>query len=173
MDEFKKPFEYFEEKGIGGILLVLFFMLISLEPLLGILSLAVGYNVYPDSKIFISVFVTISIVYISFALLSGIALKKLYRFAVAGIKVFLLFRLIYLVPVLIINMRFEVATIPFQKTYFRYAIEYNSIMQAFTLGMLYVVTFSIGWFIYLVMSKKVRELFLQKKSGLNISQSSK
>ena len=173
MDEFKKPYEYFEEKGVGGLLLILFFMLISLEPFLGILSVAVGYNAYPDSKVFIPVFVTLSAVYITFALFSGIVLKKLYSFAVVATKVFLVYRLIYLVPILIINMRFQVATIPFEKTYSKYAIEYNSIMTSFVISMSYAVIFSIGWFIYLVMSKKVQELFPQKKTGLNISHSSK
>lgn len=165
MDEFKKPFEYFEEKGVGGILLILFFMLISLEPFLGILSVAVGYNAFSGSKVYMPVFITSSTVYILFALFSGIVLKKLRSFAVAATKVFLVYRMVFLVPILIISMRFQIETIPYEKTYVEYTIQYNSIMTSFVISISYAVIFSIGWYVYLNKSKKVYELFPPKKSG--------
>jgi len=160
MDEFRKPYEYFEEKGVGGILLVLFFMLISIEPFLGILSLAVGYNAYPDSKIFLPAFITFTAIYILFSLLSGILLKKLHSLAIAVTKVFLVFRIIFLLPVLIISMRFQLGTIALESNY---ALEHNSIISSFYISLSYMVIFSVGWYIYIVKSKKVHELFPEKK----------
>ncbi len=171
MDEFKKPYEYFEEKGVGGILLVLFFMLISVEPFMGILSIALGNNAFPNFKIFLPVFVTLSVVYIIYSLLSGIFLKKLYSFAIASLKVFLVYRLIYLVPVLIISMRYQIDTIPYAKTYGQYQVAYNSIISSFWISILYAFIFSIGWYIYLVKSKKVQELFPKKRTGQQVNHS--
>jgi hypothetical protein len=173
IDEFRKPFELFEEKGIGGILLILFFMLISIEPFLGILSIAVGFNAYPDSKIFLTVFVVFSVAYIVFSLFSGITLKKQYSFAVAATKVFLVYRLIYFTPVLIINMNLQIAAVPYDSLSPTYANESASIMTSFIINISYVALFSIGWYIYLVKSKKVQEAFPPKKTGLNINQSGK
>lgn len=170
MDEFRKPFEYFEEKGVGGILLVLFFMLISVEPLLGILSIAVGYNAYPDSKVFTTILIILSSGFIIFSLFSGIVLKKLFRFAVSALKVFLVYRLLYLIPVLIISMRFQIVSIPYEKTSPLYANQYSSVITSFVISISYVVVFSAGWFIYLVKSKKVQELFPQTKPGIKLAE---
>ena len=169
MDEFRKSFEYFEEKGVGGILLILFLMLISLEPFIGILSAAAGYNAFPDSKVFTLILISAA-VYILLALFSGIVLKKLRSYAVAAIKVFLVYRMVFLAPILIINMRFQIGTIPYAKTFSQYSIEYNSAISSFAVSIAYAVIFSIGWYIYLNQSKKVHELFPPRKSDIKLTQ---
>jgi hypothetical protein len=45
MNEFRKPYEYEEEKGIGGFLMVFFVMLLSVEVLLALMILVQGYAV--------------------------------------------------------------------------------------------------------------------------------
>jgi hypothetical protein len=167
MDEFKKPYEYFEEKGVHGILLILFFMLISIEPFMGILSLSVGYNSFTDSKTFMSVFIVLSAAYVLFAVFSGIVLKMLKSFAIAVTKVFLVYRVIYLIPILIFSMRYQIETISIESDY---ALQYNSIITSFMVSISYAVVFSAGWYIYLNKSRKVHELFPQKKSVSTLNQ---
>ena len=165
MDEFKKQYEYVEEKGVSGIMLILFFMLIAIEPFLGILAAFFGYNTMKDTGIIGTAILYVSIAYMIFSLFAGIALKRINRYAVSLIKVFLLFRLIFLVPFFYLNTRLLIEAIPYVSTYPLYKEMYNSYLTSFTMSMAYVVAFSVMWYIYLCKSKKVRNLFPQKKTG--------
>ncbi|HPP36095.1 MAG TPA: hypothetical protein PK767_07610, partial [Clostridiales bacterium] len=92
MDEFRKPYEYMEEKGVSGFLLLYFIMLLAQETLLGVITLFNGYDLFSGNMVLGPIMMGISVFYILFSLFSAIVLKKLKKFAVRVSKVFLVFR---------------------------------------------------------------------------------
>jgi hypothetical protein len=165
MNEFKKPFEYEDEKGISGILLILFFMLISVEPLLGIASAFIWKNAFAGSDTLLTLFIGLSVLFILFSFIAGIALKKAARHAVLLVKAYLVYRFLYLLLTAYVSMKTQADVIPYAKDFPDYAVMYNSLLTSFLISILYVVVFSVGWYIYLVRSKRVRECFPAKAGG--------
>lgn len=165
MDEFRKPFEYFEEKGVGGILLLLFFMLITIEPLMGIAAIFFGYH-YINNNVIGTVFIYLAVFYVLFSIVSGILIKKKSRFAVKFVKIFLIFRMVFMTPYLYVNTRMQINEIEYEKTFHLYETAYRSIVTSFIICLAYVVVFSAAWYAYLCKSKRVAELFINKDAGV-------
>jgi hypothetical protein len=162
MDEFRKSYDYFEEQGIGGLLLVLFFLLITAEPLAGIMSIYFGFNSMSSYGFWGMVFQAAAIIYTVLSVLSGIVLKKMFNLAVPMIKVFLVFRMLFLVPYIYVNMSMQITEIPYEKTYVLYQQMHASIVSSFVFSMAYVIVFSALWYIYLLRSRRVKETFPRK-----------
>lgn len=162
MDEFRKSYDYFEEQGIGGLLLVLFFMLISAEPLAGIMGIYFGFNSMSLYGFWGTVFQAGAIIYTVLSVLSGIVLKKMFNLAIPMLKVFLVFRVLFLAPYVYINMGMQIAEIPYEKTYVMYQEMHSSIVLSFVTSMAYVIIFSALWYIYLLRSRRVKETFPRK-----------
>lgn len=162
MNEFKKPYEYVEEKGVSGILLILFFMMISVEPLLGIISAFIWKDAVKGSDTLLTVSICLSVVFIFFSFFAGIALKKTSRHAILLVKAFLIYRLPYLLLTTYSSMRTQIDAIPYDKDFPDYAVMHGSITSSFIISISYVAAFSIGWYIFLIKSKKVREYFPPK-----------
>jgi hypothetical protein len=159
MDGFRKPYEYMEEKGVSGFLLIYFLMLLAVETLLGVITLFYGFNLLPVSRVLGMIIVGISVVYILFSLFSAIVLKKLKKFAVRVSKVFLVFRAVYLIPYIVWTTISQISEIPQGIDHETYSQMIGSIIVSSAISLLFVIAFSIGWFIYLNRSKKVRVLF--------------
>ena len=159
MDDFKKPYEYDDENGVSGLLLLYFIMLLAEESLLGILSLSYGYNLLPVNKVMGIILMSIAVFYVLFSVYSAIVLKLLKKYALKVSKVFLIFRFIYMIPYLIVNTISQINDIPFSIDSEKYASMYSSIIVAFIISLAFIIAFGVGWYIYLNKSKKVRELF--------------
>jgi len=169
MDEFRKSYVYFEEQGIGGLLLVLFFMLITAEPLAGIMGIYFGFNSMTEYGFWGTLFQIAAIIYAVLSVLSGIVLKKTLNLAVPMIKVFLVFRVLFLAPYIYVNMGMQIAEIPYVKTYVMYEQMHSSIMSSFVFSMAYVIVFSVLWYIYLLTSRRVKETFPRKAPNDSVS----
>lgn len=163
MDEFRKPYEYMEEKGISGFLLLLFFMLITAEPLFGVFAAYFGYYSMEKFGILRICFFCAAIIYILFSVFTAVAVRKKFGSAVAITKVFLVYRLVFLIPYLCLNVYQQIKEIPYEKTYIEYSKLYDSIVTSFVINIAYVVVFSVAWYLYLKKSKKVGELFPGKR----------
>lgn len=159
MDEFRKPYEYMEEKGISGFLLLYFLMLLAVETVLGVITLYFGYDLLSGNRVLGAIIIGMSAFYILFSLFSSIVLKKLKKFAVKVSKVFLVFRVVYLIPYLILNTISQIGAIPYDREHEMYSKMLGSIILTSVISLLLVVAFSVGWYIYLNRSRKVRELF--------------
>jgi hypothetical protein len=159
MDEFRKPYEYYEEKGVSGFLLIYFLMLLAEESLLGIIAMFMGYNLLAENRVTGMIIMAISGFYILFAVYSAIVLKLLRKYAVKVSKVFLVSRLFYMIPYLIFNTVSQIKEIPYDKDIEMYAVMYRSIINSFIISLSLIIAFSVGWYIYLKRSRKVRELF--------------
>ena len=159
MNEFRKPYEYMEEKGISGFLLLYFLMLLAVETVLGVITLSYGYDLLSGNRVLGAIIIGMSAFYILFSLFSSIVLKKLKKFAVKVSKVFLVFRVVYLIPYLILNTISQIGAIPYDREHEMYSTMLGNIIVTSVISLLLIVAFSIGWYIYLNRSKKVRELF--------------
>ena len=165
MDEFRKPFEYFEEKGLSGILMILFFMLIAIEPLIGIAVAFYGYYQI-NISILSNIFMGLAVLYTLFSIFLGILLKRMSRLAVRFTKIFLIFRLAFLTLYLCADLRLQINDIQHYKiTPSTYEEMYGSIVTLFIICLSYVVVFSVAWYAYLCKSKKVGDLFMNKDAG--------
>ena len=158
-DGFRKPYEYMEEKGVSGFLLIYFLMLLAVETPLGIITLFYGYNLLSGNRVLGTIIMGISVFYILFALFSSIVLKKLKKFAVRVSKVFLVFRAVYLIPYLIFNTIIQIREIPYGRNHEMYSKMLGNIIVTSVISLLLIAAFSVEWYIYLNISKKVRELF--------------
>lgn len=159
MDEFRRPYEYDDEKGVSGVLLIYFVMLIAEETLLGLISLSFGYNMLAENRVLGMIAMGISVLYVLFAVYSAIVLKQLKKYAVKVSKVFLVFRFIYMMPYLIVNTISRIREIPYEKGFEMYDAMHRSIIVSLIISIAFVIAFSVGWYLYLNKSKKVRELF--------------
>lgn len=166
MNEFNKPYEYFEENGVGGVLLILFFMLIAIEPLLGVIATFMGYDSLKSSGIWGIIFLCVAVVFIVYAIFSGFALKRIRSHAIVITKVFLIFRLLFLLPFSYLNMDLQIKAIPYVNTESLYMETYNNLVISFAISLAYVIGFSAVWYIYLNKSKRVREFYPQKGIGV-------
>ncbi len=159
MNEFRKPYEYMEEKGVSGFLLIYFLMLLGVETILGVITLFYGYDLIAENRILGTVIVVISAFHILFSLFSSIVLKSLKKYAVRVSKVFLVSRLFYLIPYIVFTMISQIREIPNNIDTETYSKMLSSIITSSVISILFVMAFSVGWYIYLNRSRKVRELF--------------
>ena len=164
MDEFRKPYEYDEDKGINGLLMVYFFLLIVEEVILGIIAFFFGYSRLPENRWF-GVIIWLAVFYIVFALFSAIILRCEKKFAIKVSKAFLIFRFLFLVPFLFLHTNIRIAEIPYEVGHEMYERAYNSIISTSIISMAYIVAFSVCWYIYFLKSKKVKELFPDNASS--------
>ncbi len=165
MNEFRKAYEYNEETGVSGFLMILFLMLISLEPLLALISVSL---IYPrmNAGILGAVFAVAAVVYGLFSLFAGIALKKQAAFAITAVKSFLIFRVIFLIPFTCMIISRQINEIPYLKASPEYAEAKGSLTMSLIIDIAYVIIFSVGWYIYLRRSRRVKEEFLLRKQYL-------
>jgi hypothetical protein len=99
MSEFRKSYEYEEEKGIGGLLMLFFVMLISVEVLLALLILVQGHAVLKAEPYLGPAFLVLGTGYLVFLLFTCIALRKMPRYAVRISQMLLVVRVLFLTPV--------------------------------------------------------------------------
>ncbi len=165
MNEFRKPYEYEEEKGGGGLLLFLFVMLIAAEPLLGIISFFLGYNSLQTNRVYSIVLMTAAAIFTAFSIFSAVILKLKKKSSVRVIKFYLIFRLIYLIPYTIVNFHNQVEEIPYYKSSEMYMVTYNSLITSLVISIVYVVVFSAGWYIYLIRSRRIKEIVTDENAG--------
>jgi hypothetical protein len=103
MSEFLKPFEYKEEKGLGGLLLFVFVMLLSVEVLLALAVLIQGYSLLKSVPCLGPAVLVLRIACLAFLLVACVALKRMSRHAIGIAKSLLVVRALVLAPALMLN----------------------------------------------------------------------
>lgn len=154
MDEFRKPYEYEEEKGVTGILMVFYVMVLIFEILLGVITLIQGTLFLAPSPLMRIVFLIVGIV--NFMVMVGtlIALYKIPKYAIQITKVFLLVRMVYLtIACLVIfdKVSKDIRIIQQFSSKFYFYLSYLGIPLVYILG------FSICWYWYFLKSKRIKE----------------
>jgi len=155
MSEFRKPFEYVEEKGLGGLLLFLFVMLPSVEVPLTLAVTIQAYSLLGGVPCLGPAVLAIGIATLAFLLVAAIALRRLSRHAIGIAKSFLVVRALVLAPAFVlIFSRFS--TNPRMLSWFR--TRGNLVAFGLVIPLAYAVLFSGLWFAYLARSRRVRQL---------------
>jgi hypothetical protein len=95
-----------------------------------------------------------------------VLLKRVSGFAVKVTKLFLGFRLAFLIPFTFVNTVIQIREIPYRASSSNFRDSYNSIITSCVVSLVYIIAFSVLWYIYLKKSKKVREAYFPKKSDV-------
>lgn len=158
MDEFRKPYEYEEEK-IGGFLLIFVAMLVTADLFFSLALSVQGYNAIKHIPVAGIVFLVLSVLFILFILFTAVSCYKLKKNAVKISKTYLITRTIFTVIGLILiffadyNNKNLIGVGSSQ-----YKSQSELTLIVLILPMLYTLTFSIGWYLYFLKSKKCKEI---------------
>lgn len=156
MDDFRKPYEYTEEKR--GFILLFVIMLITIEILQAAILIVPTYFELSNKPPLGTAFLALGILYLVFNLFTAIICYKLNKKLIAVSKAFLIVRTVFLSSCLLIRFFNNVDLknlIGFDKQYYS-IFELLSTTLFFPLACL--LAFSIGWYLYFIKSKRCKEL---------------
>jgi hypothetical protein len=149
MDEFRKPYEYTEEKR--GFILLFIIMLLTIDILQAPLYIVQGYGSFKHIPVLSISFAVVSILYLLFLLFTAMTCYKMKKNLVAVSKAYLIVRTIFLVSCVII-LFINVSNIKDYET----AVEYY--FRELIAPLAFELVLSIGWYLYFLKSKRCREL---------------
>jgi len=155
MSEFRKPFEYEEEHGLGGLLLFFLVMLLSVEVLLALAVLIQGYALLKGVPFLGPVVLVLGSAYFAFILVACVALKRMSRHAIGIAKSLLAVRALVLAPAFGLIFS-RLSANPRMLSWFR--TRGNLVTFGLVIPLAYTVLFSGLWFVYLARSRRVRQL---------------
>jgi hypothetical protein len=161
MSEFRKPYEYEEEKGIGGLLMLFFVMLLSVEVLLALAILIQGYAILKSMRYLGPAFLVLGTAYLALVLFTCVTLKRTSRYAVAASKILLLARVLFLTPAAVLVFT-TLSRNP------RIVSEFRSrgdlVLVGLVVPLVYILLFSGLWYWYFSRSRRVMR-FARPPSG--------
>lgn len=161
MSEFRKSYEYEEEKGIGGLLMLFFVLLVSVEVLLALMILIQGWAVLKAVPYLGPAFLVLASGYLVFILFTCIALKRMSRSAVRISRIFLVARVLFLTPV---YLRLFAAFSRDPRIVAGFRSESELVLVGLVVPLAYIVSFSGLWYWYFSSSRRVRQ-FAQAASA--------
>ncbi len=153
MSEFRKSYEYEEEKGIGGLLMFFFVMLLSVEVLLALLILVQGYAVLKSLPYLGPAFLALGIGYLVLILFTCVALRRMSRYAAVVSRLFLVARVLFLTPVYVL-LYTSFSRNPRIVSGFRSPGEI--LLVGLVVPLAYILSFSGLWYWYFSSSRRVR-----------------
>ena len=156
MAGFLKDWDYEEEKGASGLIWVFFGMLIVFETIIGFIILSQSHSAFYLKPDIFNIFKIFTWAYIGFILFTCLALLKIKKYAVNIVKVFLCYRVVFLITAFMIIFSTE-----YYKKAIRSAIgsQITSIKDISIPFIIYIVAFSVLWFIYFIKSKRVKKTY--------------
>lgn len=154
-EEFRRPYEYSEEKR-GFILLFVILLLVidTLQTFSFTTQIYVAYKEIPIIKLLIVVLCILSILYMLYTAINS---YKMTTNMVSIAKTYLILRVLYSVSCIIIIYLYTIK----HKNLIGEGVEQYRTYGQMVVGELvvpiaYVLSFSIGWYLYFVLSKRVR-----------------
>lgn len=165
MDEFRKPYEY-EEERISGFLLVFVIMLYSVDLFLALTLVVQGYDAARQIPMAGIAFLIFGILYMLFLLFTAISCYKVKKNMIAVSKVFLVIRAVFTLfslTIIYLDSLGDKSLIGTGEMQYENVNELSLII--FVLPAAYMVVFSIGWFLYFMNSKKCAELIKARSRG--------
>lgn len=154
MDEFKKPYEYFEDKR--GLILLFIFTLITIDVYQVFIYIVPTYGDLKHIPVLSICFLAISILYLLFLLFTIISCYQLKKNMPNISKIYLIVRTIFLSSCIIILFLYEVDI----KNMLAFGKRYNSVIKLYITGLIspiaFVLLFSVGWYLYFLKSKRFK-----------------
>lgn len=156
MNEFKKPYEYLEEKRSGAILLFVI-SLLSIDMFITLFYTSLVSGHYMRIPALGISYLTFSILYLLFTLFTAVICFRMNRHMLVLAKAYLLVRAVYMIcsmALLFMNAINDKGMIGKGK-------EYSSVFQmtfsVLLLPLAYLAVITIGWYLYFKKSKKFKE----------------
>ncbi len=164
-DEFRKPYEY-EEERIGGLLLFFVIMLVAVDLSLTVALVYQGYNAMKHLPAISVTFLVVSPLYAAFLLYTVVVCYKTKKSMIKVSKVFLVVRAIFTTLCLVIiylNNLADPSAVGTGNNQFKSVFELTMIV--FVLPLVYMLFFSGIWYLYFSKSKKCAELVKSKDAA--------
>ncbi len=162
-EEFRKPFEYEEEKR--GLLLLFVIMIVVIDILPTLSFMARFYDVFEDNRILQTVLITSCILFILYTLITAGICFTLNKRLVALSKLYLIIQAVFSAACYAL-LFFSIADydnmIGIGTTQYQSFGELLSWELLFPLA--YIAVFTVAWYLYFVKSKRCKEL-LRSKAG--------
>ena len=155
MSDFRKSYEYEEEKGLGGFLAVFFVMLLSVEVLLAVMILVQGNAALKTVPYLGTAFLVLGTGYLILISITCIALKRMSRSAVALSRILLITRVLFLTPACILLFT-TFANNP--GSYSDFSSRNGFVVFALVVPLAYILLFSTLWYLYFSISRRVKQL---------------
>ncbi len=155
MSDFRKPYEYQEEKGLTGFLMLYMIMLVIGEILLGATTMFQCQRALRALPALAGAAIGIGSVYLLFILVSAAALAKSFKLGVILTKVFLIARVLLLVPAYVFLF-----VSPYRLPIITLDLETPAAVMMLHLAapIAYIAVFSAAWYAYFMKSGKVKKL---------------
>lgn len=161
MNEFQKEYEYVETEGVTGLILTFCIMLITLDLLFGLIILTQGSRYLYPFPVLKTLFQGISIGYLVFAVLTCLIFYRTQKYiAIIIAKILLLVRVIYFGLSYGIVFYFQLNDKRLiGPTVFQVKSQKELLINNLIVPLVYTLAFSIFWFIYFNISKKVKKKY--------------
>ncbi len=155
MEDFRKPFEYTEEKR--GFILLFIFTLIAVDIYQAFIYIMPAYNNLWQTPAIRTCFISIAILYILSIPFTAFVCFKLNKHMITISKVYLIFRSIVIICSITIIFMYNVDI----SKKVAYGDIYTSLLQVTFVNLIlpiaFVLLFSVGWYIYFIKNKSCRE----------------
>ena len=162
MEDFRKQFEYTEEKR--GFILLFIFMLIAVDIYQAFIYIMPAYNNLLQTPAIRTCFISIATLYILSIPFTAFVCYKLNKHMLTISKAYLFFRSIVLISSIAIIFIFNVN---FSKKV-AFGDIYTSLLQVIFMKLIlpitFVLVFSVGWYIYFIRNKSCRD-FQQRQTS--------
>ncbi len=166
MDEdFRKPFEYEEEKK--GLLLLFIIMIVVIDILPTLSFIARFYDTFKHIPIIGIGHMVIGILFILFTIVTAVICFTLNRHMVTLAKLYLIIQAVYMV---FCNLILFLYTVDYENMTGIGTIQYQSYRELMfwevLFPLLYISVFTVSWYLYFVKSKRCKEFLKSKASQL-------
>jgi len=163
MDEFRKPYEYEDETGFIWPVRIFCILLLFVEMFLSVIYLFQLNEVLSDISLVQLVARILTFSIMVYILVTLIFLLKVAKHALKIAKSYLIARLVYFIPSVIVVFSYAINnknSISFGIAKFQSLG--NLILMLLVTPLFYVLSFSISWYIYFTKSKRVNEEYCGK-----------
>lgn len=160
LDEFRKPFEYEEETGAIWPVRIFCIMLLSIEMFFSIIYVFQLNEFLGSVPVAGTISRVLTFLFIVYILVTLIFLLKVEKHAIKIAKSFLIARLVYIIPSVIVVFLYTIndkSAIGSGNGKFQSVTDI--IFMLLVTPLLYTLVFSISWYIYFTKSKRVKESY--------------
>lgn len=159
LDEFRKPFEYEEDTGFIWPIRIFCILLFSVEMFFGVICLFQLNEFLRSIPVAHTAALVLTLLYMVCILVTIIFLfKKVKKYALKIAKSYLVARLIYLIPAIIVIFSFTLNDKnAIGDGYGKFQSVQDMILRLLVTPLIYILTFSIGWYTYFKKSKRIKE----------------
>ncbi len=162
MVEFNPRLEFKEEKGVSGLLFFYIILMVGAELFFFIFSTAASQSYFKSNQALKLGALIMGLAFIMFVIFNIITLYKIPKIAVKVSKIYLIARLAYLVPLVIISLVKSLEEPGSTDVAAQVSASQTTIYSPI-IELSYMLCFSALWYLYFVRSKRIKEYYANVK----------